>query len=364
MSPRRAPSQLRNSGPRVVADPITIGPGPTVRRADPQYPPDMDRLPFPQTRWPRGTIPRMRSPILLNSSVSLPPGATREPEVQALRNPFKVPMLVEEIRFGLMNGIKADSTGWASGWTGMLPIQIQVELTLGRAPLTKHFVPVGVLGKRLIGASLPILLSSAETIPDTAVMTNNVIVWKLPKPLYVPPSELLAPKFLYNASSGSTQTIYIQYACRTLSKDDPVPKKIYVPWASAYITPPSADGILISDSTEADIVNATDQMLNVERFVGYSASYGAFVEVDPPPTDIIPRLYQMIQAVDSFGNVLVRDPTPFATVFNSMDYSWTVNTKLQPKGFYLFHIEQDVPASIAAATRVAIGMVGHRIMDL
>lgn len=73
----------------------------------------------------------------------------------------------------------------------------------------------------------------------------------------------------------------------------------------------------------------------------------------------------LISAQDSFNNILIRDQTPFAHVFDFIDRSWTVNCKLPPKGFYLFTVDRLWSAYSAAVTAtVGISMVGWREVSL
>jgi hypothetical protein len=69
----------------------------------------------------------------------------------------------------------------------------------------------------------------------------------------------------------------------------------------------------------------------------------------------------LVSAQDSFNNILIRDRTPFAHVFNFLDRAWTVNCVLPPKGYYLFTLDR-LWASYGAGLTATVGisMVGWR----
>ena len=71
----------------------------------------------------------------------------------------------------------------------------------------------------------------------------------------------------------------------------------------------------------------------------------------------------LVSAQDSFNNILIRDRTPFAHVFDAIDRAWTVNCVLPPKGFYLFTVDRlwtTYNAEVRFVGTVDISMIGWR----
>lgn len=261
----------------------------------------------------------MNSPIMLSTSVTVPDAATRESEQTALTNPFRTAMLIDEIR------LKLDIEGSAYSNTNLFRPRIQFHL--GRMPLCNTFIPCLALTKFLCGG-IPYL---GQTVDRSFLFID----WKLPQPLYIPPTEYLIPR-VYNAPiSGATPlsvTVAIQYVGRSLPSDYERPQKMYIPWLANYTSPVTAYNVSAEETTtESDIVNPFNEPVYVQRFIGTTSdAYGA---------NISPRgsLYTTTNAYDSFGNVLVRDRTPFSHLFTTMDKVWPAKSVLQPKGFYIFN---------------------------
>ncbi len=124
-------------------------------------------------------------------------------------------------------------------------------------------------------------------------------------------------------------------------------------------------------STPSDLYNPWDQDLHVQRFVGRLMGQPigedqqrmglASVVVDF--TTGLPSTGTMVSAQDSFNNILIRDQTPFAHVFEFLDRAWTVNCVLPPKGFYLFTVDRlwsGYRVTTASTVTVGIGMTGWR----
>jgi len=264
-------------------------------------------------------------------------------DTSLLENPFRAPMWLDEIRFRLDSG-----TGWSSMF---------VELKLGEIPITKGFVPISLMGKAL----------------NDSVEPMTSFTWKLPKPLFIPARELLRPTLYFQTYSGaSARTVTIIYVCRPLEKGTPAPSLIQLPWVTYYSPPYMASPLIdqTDQSTPSDLYNPFDQDMRIQRFVGRLMVQGSASENDgqmsiaSANTNLTTGQITsgtLVSAQDSFNNILIRDRTPFAHVFDFVDRAWTVNCVLPPKGFYLFTVDRlwdNYSASITAT--VGIGMVGWR----
>lgn len=304
----------------------------------------------------------MISPLLLRAQVSPPAGggAFGLADTTLLENPFQGPMWLDEIRFRLPGGTQGQA--WANLW---------VELKLGELPLTKGFVPIGLFGK---------VLSDSTIVGENGVAANyspNVFTWKLPKPLYIPARELLRPTFYYDPYSAGeggapARTITVIYACRPVERGTPPPATMAIPWVT-FFKPPVITGITDGDrtdqSTPADLYNPHDEELHVQRFIG-RLMVQDFGE-DSYAMELASALVNLstgevtcgtlVSAQDSFNNILIRDRTPFAHVFDFLDRAWTVNCILPPKGFYLFTVDRLWAEALSTVVAtVGISMVGWR----
>lgn len=307
----------------------------------------------------------MVSPLILQAQITAPAGggAMGLADTTRLENPFQAPMWIDEIRFRLPEGGEA----WSS---------ISVELKLGNLSLTKGNVPIGLFGK-VINDSFNFGEAGGQ---NGNVGNNNIpyapdaFTWKLPKPLFIPARELLRPTIYFTPYAGApSRVVTVIYCCRPLPRDFPTPKVLQVPWVSYFVPPnltcPGAADTT-SQSTPADLYNPWDQELNVQRFVGRLMPQGTggedapFMSIASAKVDVTTGLVTvgtLVSAQDSMNNILIRDRTPFAHIFDFIDRAWTVNCKLPPKGFYLFTVDRLWSAYTAAVTStVGISMIGWR----
>ena len=307
------------------------------------------------------------SPLLLQAQITPPAGGGSFglADPTRLENPFQGPMWLDEIRFRLPT---------ADGKTGFAPwSRLSIELKLGELPLTRSFVPISLFGKVLndsvVGGS------QLENKPP------GVFTWKLPKPLYIPARDFLRPTMYFEPYPGITtdQTVTIAYACRPIPKGTPPPRVLQLPWVSYFKPPEIAVGSTdqTDQSTPSDLYNPWVQDLHVQRFIGrlmvtrsdlpsqtfeddgFMSLASANINLDTG----LPITGTFVSAQDSLNNILVRDPTPFAHVFDFVDRSWTVNSVLPPKGFYLFTVDRlwsAYASPIPYTATVGIGMVGWR----
>lgn len=293
----------------------------------------------------------MNSPIMLKpTAVTLAANAVKELDTTMLQNPFRTPMLVDEFRFTVGTTLDARQ---------FIP---QVEIKIGREPLTHGYVPVRLLGKFMWGG--PAYLTN----PSYAYS-----VWKLDKPLYVPPDQYIsirAASKIYSSSASESVTLSAEIVGRSLSSKDPVPKRIALPWATAWVCPINAGygAVFENNSAEADVVNPFDVPLNVLRFIGLHSDGSVYASFSGSGRPIRATEYTTVHASDSFGNILIRDPTPFTHLFSTTDRCWTVRARLQPKGFYIFNTTQDYSDLLVSTgptvVQLGIGLIGYREVPL
>lgn len=285
----------------------------------------------------------MDGPIFLNDQVILSGNQKGFARSIHMQNPFRVPVLVDEIRYRITSDSDQE--------LAIALAQIRVRHLLGRTPLMSNTIPIGLLSK-----------SFGMTVP-TSLDFPSWYTWKLPKPLYVPATEVLSAELEMPPDIAGTFTVQVSYAARILPDGTPPPEKINVPWACFFQLPEfsSTSGIDVVTTKETDIVNPFNETLFVQRFIGRSVfqTGGGFIETPTIPSQLFE--FTTVRAADSFGRILVRDPTPWPHLFYFPDRAWTVNTKLQPKGFYLFEVTRDFTTMEEVEPGALLfSMIGHR----
>lgn len=302
----------------------------------------------------------MYSPILMSDSFLIGVNQKVQPLTDHFQNPFRTPMLIDEIRMSFDESIEDP--------TAVDPFSIQLKLALGRDPLTNDFIPMPMLGK---------LLNPGRQTNDPLIYT-----WKFPRPLYVPGTELLIPT-MFNSpmpgTAGRAAPVRLTYAGRSLDPNYQQPKTIALPFAAIWKG--LAQGIDLGnvptsdDSTESDLVNPFDRPLYVQRMIGriratnsdgVGTAAGTGDALDDLNDSSLAQNSTLIQMTDSLGRQAVRDPTPFSNVFNAIDRAWTINTMLPPKGFFIVHLDEDYGSSLSDSdfAQPMVSMIGYRAVTL
>jgi hypothetical protein len=304
------------------------------------------------------------SPQLLQAQITLPSGGGEVglADPTRLENPFQAPMWLDEVRVRLPTNPGGQQT---YGYWGS---SIYLKLLLGSLPLTSGNVPIGLFGKNL---------NYRAQFPATTG-GQTVFTWKLPKPLFIPAREFLrpivyyAPTFPLSGHAQVDQVVTICYAVRPLPKGTPTPRTLQLPWATAFVPPFLQAGVSddVQVSTPSDIYNPWNEDLHVQRFLGQllvqehldEFSYMTLASENVDSVSGITTTGTLVTAQDSFNNILVRDPTPFAHLFNFNDFAWTVNAVLPPKGFYTFTLERlwSAYTGTTVSASPALSMIGWR----
>jgi hypothetical protein len=253
-------------------------------------------------------------------------------QLEDLRNPNKQAMLVDEIRFDV---------GGNGFWPNSLPM---VDFRLGRHALTHGAVPIFMLGRR-------------------DAMSASELVWRPPRPIYVPQDMILTPRFAHRRlQGGGTRDFKITYIGRSLSPSSEIPSTITLPWVAAYI--PSAypeDG---KDqeikSTANDLVNSTSEDVQIDylltnAYLNGSASYAGRV-----------RGYQntTVRVSDRLQKPIVREPVPMLSVFSLIDGVWDMSMILKPSDFLVLEVTTAYSPHTDDFDQLLFSMVGHREVTL
>lgn len=261
-------------------------------------------------------------PIVLETTFAVAANGEAGPsKLSDLINKYRAPMWVDEIRIS------------ATGYSNFFSIfsQTQTRILFGRYPLTHDFVPTGVLAPRWPG--------------------DGHIVMRFHKPLYVTPQDLPVPTI----RSEVSLTIRFSLVGR-LAPTLPANSKIWVPYVTAFAgTAVTAGDTSAQQSKRTDLANPFRTPLTVRFFLGRrtisTSSAGTGTANNQPPMDV--------RISDYLGRPIVRDPSPFLSLFNIRDQAWAVNTILPFGGYFVANV--DVDATDASETqKFDIGMFGYR----
>lgn len=296
------------------------------------------------------------APFHLSSAIQLQTGAADAPAIAAFKNPMGQDMEVLEIKFETCGALDSNNvTGIPYGGS------IGCELTMDTLKLTNGSVPVWCFGR---AENI-----SAETKIDTNLtpaLAWNAYTWKLPRPLFVPAGMAITPKFNHFGYVPETLMVRVGYSARRAVK---APKVVNVPWVAAYksksFNPINVAGTDVSQ--ELDLVNNTDKMFHLQRFVGrtlFTAQSGTTSEVNPISFG---SRFLTLRMVDSYGRPIVRTYTPFRSVFGAVTRSWELEETgalLDPLAYYRVFLKKGAMTMAAnqngGSAQAFVSMVGWR----
>lgn len=292
------------------------------------------------------------SPIHLSGSLVLRSGATGSIPEELLRNPMGQDMEILEIKFELSGGaIGGDSDPLPYGGT------IWCELTMGGVKITNGAIPVWNFGRAEN-------LDGEVKIDSTDNISFGSYSWRLPRPLFVPAGATVVPSFVHTGLIPDSINVRIGYSARTVFVQ---PKVVYMPWVAKFVSK-AFNPIAAADvdlSSEKDLANANDEVLHLQRFVGrafYQRANGTVASESAAPG--FSSRYLMVRMTDSYGRPIVRNYTPFRSVFGSLTRSWEMDNgaELDPRAYYTVNLRKDAMAMAVAGGigQVFISMVGWR----
>lgn len=266
-------------------------------------------------------------PTLLSSTINLNSGGTGTFDAGKLSVPFKVPMLIDEIRWSVRLKDAAADIARSNG--GAL---IRCKLTLGELELTNGFIPIWLFG----GTTQDDVEQTGTIVSATDEAFYSHFRWKLPRPLFVGAGNALRAYAMRGADARSPGKVTIAYAGRVFPEAQR-PKEIDVPWVTAYL---ATVGAATGTSGTLDLHNPFHQPLHVQKFVGRILSTAnatqAFDDVAAGYDDF------EIQLRTSSGYQIIKDFVPFYSVFDWNRRAWTIGKELPPREHYLLQFQGGV----------------------
>jgi hypothetical protein len=289
---------------------------------------------------------------LYPGQVSIPiNGLAQYGDESQLRNPFGGGMWIDSIAFSrqaIPPGVQQRAI-------------LDVQFKIGPHFLMKDFVPIHVLCPPEDSKSQPF---------------DQNYTWKLPKPLFVPEGWALSPKFQSRgAASGSSNAATLRMLYTGRQHVGPAPARVDVPWVASWTGATRTGSTDTRDqSSQADLVNPHDVPLHIERFTGriYNSDGTCIYDNGESATSFtgqIPALtrYSLLRMIASDGKIIIRDRTPWASIFNLADMTWWAKSILGPKEWIIAYLDEllsGVTYPTTADYIPNIVMVGHREVAL
>lgn len=210
---------------------------------------------------------------------------------------------------------------------------------------------------------------------DICQVTSGL--WRLDSPVYLRPGEYIAPVVSHRGLTQTAVDVTLGFSGRIAKK---MPEKRYLPFVARYLSKGLQTGpdATQDSSQEQDLVNSTDQILQVKRFTGRVTTYSfesiiSTVEGNGPGTLAFGPAYDTEQAAiggdfltillrDSRGYSIVRNPTPFRDVFPAPLRAWECDHLLPPGAYYIADLVEDDGGLLAEGFQIQVGiaMVGYR----
>jgi hypothetical protein len=268
-------------------------------------------------------------------------------------NPMGKDMELLEIKFEISGPLQTGNTAVFGG-------TISCELVLGDIKVTNGAIPVWCFGRaeNLDGETV---LDLSNVNADTRGF--SAFSWRLPRPLFIPAGTVLKPKFTHTGYVSDTLNARVGYSCRTVNK---APKKVCIPWVAKYasIVFNPLNVAAKTQSAELDLVNSNPEPLHLQRFVGRTLTLRPSGEGSDNGPQLFASQALKLRMVDSYGRPIVRNFTPFRSVFAAATRSWELDNGaiLDPNGFYRVLLQKDaMPLNESGWSGQAfVSMVGWR----
>jgi hypothetical protein len=276
-------------------------------------------------------------PLVLSAEATVPSQTTQRPPQLALMNPTGEAFKIHEVRWTLTTAA-IRVTGCAIG----------CKLDLGQVAITNGFVPVWNFGR---------VISYDQDL-------SCQYSWRLAQPIYVPAGGVVEANFQNFGLVSDEITVRISYFCTAIPNTQRPPKRIFLPWVSAYIGKVFAYGAEDADtSKENQLQNPFDTDLVISRLIG---RFNFFTSSTQTNASLFGANLLNARVSLSNGDPLVRTSTPFQQVFSEEGRSWEQkNTILKPKQYFQVFVEKASTTDTSSNTTVQpfVSLVGYREME-
>lgn len=323
------------------------------------------------------STPKMKcgAPVLVSGELSLAPGATGTPPLSDLSFGSRYAVLVDEIHFRVWSTGK--NTVAPNGPIQDLRGNIRVNLTIGRFQITDNFTPIWSLGRvNSNDIYFTDIDADAYSVVPNQARAITACTWRLPVPLYMPPSALILPTFQYALGSSQalgitmpTANINISVAGRAVIPGQPVPARWPIPSSLFYEAAPAPYSV----NPGSALVNASRNDLHIQRYTlrvwdqrspatpgtQYGADWLGTTANEPASTAL---QYRMKDRLDT---LITKDFVPGPLMVDLNSRSWFVDTVMPKDDYCRLEVQQTPnPASPVTGLWSHFAVVGARMEDI
>jgi hypothetical protein len=322
--------------------------------------------------------PKMKcgAPILVSADLALAPGQTQSAPLSDLSFGSRYAVLIDEIRFRISSVSKVNPLV-PGGFLQDLRGNIRVMLKIGRFNITDSFTPIWSLG-RVNSNDIYYSDISADAASLVAGQSRAITacVWRLPVPLYMPPSALIQPAFQYALGSSTalgltmpTANINVSVAGRAVLPGQPVPARWPIPSSLFYEAAPAA----FAANSASELVNPSRNLMHLQRMslrvwdqrtplnpvVQYGADWLGRTATEPAS----PALQYRMR--DRLGTYITKDFVPGPLLVDLNSRSWFMDTVLPPDDYLRAEVQQTPnPTSNVEGLWSHIALLGARMEDI
>lgn len=319
------------------------------RRALPKLPPPYRQNPVYQQQPPS-------APVHLSASLVVPSGGNGSVQQLSLKNPMGQDMEILEIKFEVSCLLSS------GGGTGGLAGSVACEMYLGTEKITNGSVPLwNFCRAENLGDELMIDTNGSALVPGVF----QALSWRLPRPLFIPAGASISANFTNLGIVAGSVNVRIGVSARSTFVQ---PKRVYIPWIAGYTTrafnPISAAGSDVTPTTA--LVNPHSETVYLQRFTGRVISIDASKNVFASFPYSIGGQSLTLKIIDSYGRPIVRNFTPFDSVFSPLTASWDMDNgaALDPQSYYTATFKKSATSYSGANANIAaqgqISLVGWR----
>lgn len=324
---------------------------------------------------------KVRHPIALSSWFAAPfsttVAKTFTPDSTGLVNPSKWPMLIDEIKISARIQNMDQSPEVTA--TTCYPLSfMEVAFQLASWRFSDDFLPVLAYASNTRAGRhsvRPGFLAGAGTPGDTYIgAEEDLITWKLPKPLYVAPGDLIVPVFRRKKTESTWEQkdfrVRITYLGRIV--DMLKPRMIDVPYVACVQNPRLSTSSLFTDT--ASLYNKFQVPWVVERLIGYFTNTITGTQVAGQPA--LQGFFPTTSVASNGVGIMLKDHndvplTNIANVasltlangasvgfnipFGPQNNSWIINKVLEPREFISVEFPLVTTSSVPMPVISAVG---------
>lgn len=220
-------------------------------------------------------------PLAVSTAVTLGSGASAEANQTALMNDYDMtrPFLIDTIHFQVV------TPDWSAFQRQTSPVTrfganlggtFRVHFSLGNYRLSRVPIPVGLFGPSLDGTSEFDFFGGQAASYESVLISDNVFsvlefnghyVWKLPRPLLVPPNMLLEARVVRSDDGfAADATLGICYVGRQSKRVIPMALPVAIPYVGLFEQ--SFPPLNVFTSGQHDLWNPFTKPLHVQHLIG------------------------------------------------------------------------------------------------